>query len=599
MQGSLQAGNRFYHSWVMTRHISVAHWIVAAGALASACFSACAQTSAFSYQGQLQDSARPATGNYDLLFTLKDAVTNGNIVGTQVYIPAVPVTNGLFLVTLDFGAGVFNGQNLWLEMGIRTNGNTGPFVKLNPSQALAATPYATFSRNAAAAGLASNLVAGVAIAGNGAGITNLNGSHIVPGTVTTNQLDAVTAAGVQSGTDVGLAFSTPQQFGAKGDGVTDDTAALQAWLADASVGKKTALLPPAPGGFYKITSELSVSNGLHLTGAGGAKHATSGPFTSASQIRQFTPAQNGIHLYRAIDSIHMDNVVISANAPGDYTNSGSGIYFDGGSPDSDCSILEQCLVMGFGIGVNAVSEADSSFRACSFGWNGTGIVINGVANNITLESCQLSYNYGSQVRALAADNLIIKGCDIAPQPGAQGVYCQNNVDMIMIGCRFEDYTTTNMLIATTTGNFWGATITLIGTRFYNYSHAARYALALTNCTPVTLLNVYFDIDLRNTDGYSMAVSALDTVARVHSMPIQPYLLVSGSQVISATATMNSDYSANPSFSQAFDSVTSDDALRTKAVAAPASGLTTNLLLKAGMRLSISNGIIVGVEQERR
>jgi hypothetical protein len=32
------------------------------------------------------------------------------------------VSNGLFTVTLDFGSGVFNGPDWWLEIAARTNG---------------------------------------------------------------------------------------------------------------------------------------------------------------------------------------------------------------------------------------------------------------------------------------------------------------------------------------------------------------------------------------------------------------------------------------------------------------------------------------------
>jgi hypothetical protein len=32
-----------------------------------------------------------------------------------VFTNAIPVTNGLFTTTIDFGAGFFNGSNYWLE----------------------------------------------------------------------------------------------------------------------------------------------------------------------------------------------------------------------------------------------------------------------------------------------------------------------------------------------------------------------------------------------------------------------------------------------------------------------------------------------------
>src|SRR5882762_3750706 len=100
-----------------------------------------AQSTAFTYQGRLNDGASSASGSYDLRFTIYDAVTNGAAVSGSLTNSAAGVTNGLFTVTLDFGAGVFTGADRWLEIGVRTNGS-GAFVTLSPRQQITATPYA-------------------------------------------------------------------------------------------------------------------------------------------------------------------------------------------------------------------------------------------------------------------------------------------------------------------------------------------------------------------------------------------------------------------------------------------------------------------------
>src|SRR5215472_706176 len=94
-----------------------------------------AQSAPFTYQGRLSDHAQPANGNYDLTFTLTDAQIAGNALGTLTNAP-VPVTNGLFTVTLDFGAAVFDGSASWLEIGVRTNGSTAAYAILQPRQPL-------------------------------------------------------------------------------------------------------------------------------------------------------------------------------------------------------------------------------------------------------------------------------------------------------------------------------------------------------------------------------------------------------------------------------------------------------------------------------
>src|ERR1041385_5861092 len=69
-----------------------------------------AQISSFTYQGRLAVNGSAASGSYEIRLALYDAVTNGNAVGTALTNPAVAVSDGLFVTTLDFGAGVFNGE---------------------------------------------------------------------------------------------------------------------------------------------------------------------------------------------------------------------------------------------------------------------------------------------------------------------------------------------------------------------------------------------------------------------------------------------------------------------------------------------------------
>jgi hypothetical protein len=129
-----------------------------------------AQTAAFTYQGRLVDGGQSANGSYDMQFRLGDAATSGNYVAGPITNAPVLVSNGLFTVTLDFGASVFDGSARWLEIGVRTNGSGGPYMLLSPRQALTTTPYSTFAYASASAGIAVSLTPG-ALAGTGA-LTN-------------------------------------------------------------------------------------------------------------------------------------------------------------------------------------------------------------------------------------------------------------------------------------------------------------------------------------------------------------------------------------------------------------------------------------------
>jgi hypothetical protein len=150
------------------------------------------QGTAFTYQGQLESGGSPVTGLYDFTNALYNASSGGAQVGSTVTLLAVPVTNGLFTVILDFGA-VFNGTSYWLQIGVRSNG-VGSYVALSPRQELTPTPYAIAAENLIgllpSGGLSGtypdpvNLSnPGNSFTGGGAGLTGLNASHVTTGTL--------------------------------------------------------------------------------------------------------------------------------------------------------------------------------------------------------------------------------------------------------------------------------------------------------------------------------------------------------------------------------------------------------------------------------
>ena len=100
-----------------------------------------AQGTAFTYQGRLASGTNVANGIFDLRFAIYDAPADGNAIGSALTNSSVSVTNGLFTVSLDFGAGIFTGANRWLEINVRTNGAQF-FSILTPRQPILSTPYA-------------------------------------------------------------------------------------------------------------------------------------------------------------------------------------------------------------------------------------------------------------------------------------------------------------------------------------------------------------------------------------------------------------------------------------------------------------------------
>jgi hypothetical protein len=109
--------------------------------------------SGFTYQGRLIDANKPADGLYDFQFKLFDHpnVLVGNRVGADVNVPDVDVIDGYFTVLLDFGREVFDGNAVWLEIGVRPGDFNDPnvYTALAPAQELAPAPYSLYAVKAA------------------------------------------------------------------------------------------------------------------------------------------------------------------------------------------------------------------------------------------------------------------------------------------------------------------------------------------------------------------------------------------------------------------------------------------------------------------
>jgi hypothetical protein len=121
------------------------------------------QIAAISYQGQLTEAGSLASGGYDMQFKLfdTDKVGTGVQKGAMIAKSSVPVASGLFTVTLDFGATVFDGSPRFLEISVRRGDN--PYSTLDPRQRVASIPYAIKSLNAATAATALSVTSGSAV----------------------------------------------------------------------------------------------------------------------------------------------------------------------------------------------------------------------------------------------------------------------------------------------------------------------------------------------------------------------------------------------------------------------------------------------------
>jgi hypothetical protein len=114
---------------------------------------AVSQSSAFTYQGRLNDGVAPANGTYDFRFVLYDQLSGGTPQGnpTTVTQTGVQVTNGIFTTTIDFGVNAFPGTDRFLEISVKGPADSS-FVLLSPRQPISSSPYSIQTLNAAQLG---------------------------------------------------------------------------------------------------------------------------------------------------------------------------------------------------------------------------------------------------------------------------------------------------------------------------------------------------------------------------------------------------------------------------------------------------------------
>jgi hypothetical protein len=280
-----------------------------------------AQGTAFAYQGRLESNGTPANGNYDLAFTLYATNTGGIAVAGPVTYAATAVSNGLFAVTIDFGAGVFAGNNYWLDISVSPSGSNA-FVELTPRQPILPTPYAIMANSASnllgmlpssqltgtipatqlppaiVTNMETGLTLGGAFSGNGSGLTALNPASLGAGTAainisgnaatatsTTTATSASTAASattaatantaelasnVVSGINISNAYVTNSTFAGNGGSLTNlNPANLRAGTAAINISGNAATATSAITATTANTAELAsnVVTGINITNA--------------------------------------------------------------------------------------------------------------------------------------------------------------------------------------------------------------------------------------------------------------------------------------------------------------------------------------------
>jgi hypothetical protein len=256
--------------------------------------------SLISYQGKLTAGGASFSGVGQFKFALvsgsggstlwsNDGSSSGGAEPSQAV--AVAVAQGLFSIFLGDTSlsnmspvswSVFTNGDARLRIWF--NDGTNGFARLSPDQRLGAVAYAMMAANLPDGALTSNKLAPGAVLtqniADGAvtsaqlAANSVTIPAILDGAVTTAKLAAgsVTAAAIANGTvtqnkldfQLGYLNARNPPYGARGDGLADDTAAIQSALNDAGAGGGGIVF--LPQGDYRILSHLLVPAQTTLAG---------------------------------------------------------------------------------------------------------------------------------------------------------------------------------------------------------------------------------------------------------------------------------------------------------------------------------------------
>jgi hypothetical protein len=155
--------------------------------LAAAALPAVPLSTAFTYQGDLHDNGLPADGVFDLRITPYAEAAVGATLAPALVIQDVLVTEGVFTTQIDFGAGFFVGDAVWLEIAVRDGDSADPnaFEILAPRQEVTPAPYALKTAPASVTDLelAADAVGSAQVQANAIG-----SGQIADGTVSTGEV---------------------------------------------------------------------------------------------------------------------------------------------------------------------------------------------------------------------------------------------------------------------------------------------------------------------------------------------------------------------------------------------------------------------------
>lgn len=358
----------------------------------------------------------------------------------------------------------------------------------------------------------------------------------------------ITVANLLANTSAG-AYNV-MDYGATGDGVTDDTAALQAAI-DAASGVTPAGRVVLPAGVYAISDPLTIStSGVALLGVAGWGQATilcttadsgivvdkgGGAITYQVEIGNLyisgdSVAATGLTLINSNESSFHDITIINTTT--------YGLLLQG--EFSGLNSLDRILLNGTVIGVRIEAGGTCWFRACNFYDLTTVFSFTGITYNIHIrdswfETFTTAFLWDCTSANITINSLHVRDCYFISTAGGGAFDCRvlktvaanntyNNVvrDVQISGCHFSTTAAKYLIEVAWSTYVGGGTNRFFATLRDNYWHISTNATAWLK-TPVTEASYeYVRVIIDNPMHSGTAVALQDGTERGLAVGLRPY-----------------------------------------------------------------------------
>jgi hypothetical protein len=225
-------------------------------------------------------------------------------------------------------------------------------------------------------------------------------------------------------------------YGAAGDGVQDDTVAIQAAINAAKSTDAGSTITAhgstveMPIGIYKITATIDTFRSMVIRGEGWGTVLRS---TVANPIIRM----RGDAIDNEVRGLIWQNFVVDGVSTANGLTGGYSTRFgDGGTPTSRTSVIAQCRFINCSVGLRLVATQGLFIRDCKFDYNLTGCYISDNAQIGTFDCCDFRANTTVGL-LMEASNAVIGGVnDIIYNWTMKDCHFESNMGKgcIMDGC---------------------------------------------------------------------------------------------------------------------------------------------------------------------